>query len=115
MNCIKCGREYHENSVFCAKCLDVMKKYKVPSDAKLQLPQRKPTPAKKAAPRKKILPTEELIVQQRKTIKLLCVTLVCTVLLLALSITFLCKFMQEEEIHVTIGQNYMTKDPTVDN
>ena len=115
MNCIKCGREHHENSVFCPKCLDVMKKYKVPSDAKLQLPQRKPAAVKKSTPRKKMLPAEELIVQQRKTIKLLCVTLACTILLLALSIIFLHQFLPEEEVNETIGQNYMTKDPNAFN
>ena len=114
MNCIKCGREHQENSVFCSKCLEVMKKYKVSPDAKLQLPQRKPSPSKKAAPRKRTAPTEELVIQQRKTIKLLWITLLCTLLLLALSVTFLFHFMQEEDVQVTIGQNYMTKDPDTD-
>ena len=115
MNCIKCGREHNEDTVFCQKCLDVMKNYQVPPDAKLQLPQRRPASVKKAAPRKKAVPTEELIIQQRKTIKLLWVTLICTLLLLALSVTFLFRFMQEEDVQVTIGQNYMTKDPNSDN
>ena len=115
MNCIKCGREHQENSVFCGKCLGVMKKYKVSPDAVLQLPQRKETPAKKAAPRKKTASPEELIVQQRKTIKLLRLMLVCAVLLLALSITLLLHLNKEEEVQMTIGQNYMTKDPEAGN
>ena len=115
MNCIKCGREHQEDAVFCEKCLAVMKKYKVSPDAKLQLPQRKPSPAKRTTPRKKTISSEELVVQQRKTIKSLWICLVCAVLLLALSVTFLVHFMQEEDVQVTIGQNYITKDPNAGN
>ena len=115
MNCIKCGREHNEDTVFCQKCLDVMKNYQVPPDAKLQLPQRKPAPAKKAVSRKKAIPAEELVIQQRKAIKWLWLTLICTIMMLALSITLLFHFVQEEDVQVTIGQNYMTKDPNEGN
>lgn len=115
MNCIKCGREHNGDFVFCSKCLEVMKRYDVDKDAKLLLPQRASAQPKKATPRKKAIPPEELVVKQRKTIKWLCLALACSFLLLALSITLLFRFMEEDDVHVTIGQNYMTKDPNEDN
>ena len=111
MICTKCGREHDDDSVFCRKCLDTMKNYPVKPDAALQLPKRNTLAAKKPSTRKKTVSAEELVIQQRKTIKMLWITLLCSIILLALSITLLFHLVQEEDIQVTIGQNYMTKDP----
>lgn len=110
MHCTKCGREIQENTVFCKKCLDVMKRYPVKPGTSIQLPQRAPAAAKKTASRKKKLSPEELVIRQRKTIKWLAATLVCSILMLGLSVALLLHIMQEEEATVTIGQNYVARD-----
>ena len=110
MYCTKCGRESKENTVFCKSCLDVMKQYPVKPGTSIQLPQRAPAAAKKAASRKKKLSTEEQVIRQRRTIRWLGAALVCTLLMLGLSIALLFDIMPEEQASVTIGQNYVTRD-----
>ena len=110
MHCAKCGREIEEKTVFCKKCLEVMARYPVKPGTSIQLPQRAPSAVKKAAPRKKKLSPEEQVLRQRKTIRWLTATLVCTILMLGLSIAFMLDIMPEEEATVTIGQNYVARD-----
>ena len=50
------------------------------------------------------------MIRQRKTIRWLTVALVCSILMLGLSIALLFDIMPEEEAKVTIGQNYVTRD-----
>ena len=108
--CTKCGRETKDGTVFCKSCLDVMKLYPVKPGTSIQLPQRAPSAAKKASARKKKLSPEEQVIRQRKTIRWLSAALVCTLLMLGLSIALLFDIMPEEEAAVTIGQNYVTRD-----
>lgn len=110
MKCTKCGRKTSENAVFCVKCLDVMGRYPVKPGTVIQLPQRKAAPPKKPFFRKKTLPPEELVVQQRKAIKWLWIALICTFLLLCLSVALLFHLNQQTEAVATIGQNYSTRD-----
>lgn len=113
MNCTKCGRETKENAVFCGKCLDVMKQYPIKPGTVIQLPQRKAASPKKAVSRRRLLSPEETVVRQRKTIKWLWVALACTLLLLCLSVALLFHLNQEQESAATIGQNYSTRDASV--
>lgn len=110
MNCAKCGRETNENGVFCGKCMDTMKQYPVKPGTVIQLPQRKKAPPKKSFLRKKLLPPEELVLQQRKTIKWLWTALICTVMLLCLSVALLFHLNEQREASANIGQNYSTRD-----
>lgn len=110
MKCTKCGRETAEDGVFCSKCLDVMRQYPVKPGTVILLPQRKATPSKKALYRKRLLPPEELVVQQKKTIRWLWVALICTLLLLALSVVLLLHMDNDVEAVATIGQNYITRN-----
>lgn len=110
MYCAKCGREVPEKTVFCKACLDVMKQYPVKPGTSIQLPQRAPSSPKKAAPRKKQLPIEDQVRHQRKALRWLTVALVCTLLLLGLSLSQLFHLLSEDEATVTIGQNYMTRE-----
>jgi len=112
MQCTKCGRNIEGNAVFCNKCLDTMAQYPVKPGTVIQLPHRKAAPAKKATSRKKVLPPEEQVIQQRKTIRWLCVALASTFLLLCLSVALLFHLEREQESTETIGQNYMTRDAT---
>ena len=109
MHCTKCGRETKDNAVFCKSCLAVMELYPIKPGTSIQLPQRAVAP-KKAASRKKKLSPEEQVIRQRKTIRWLSAALVCTLLMLGLSIALLFDIMPEEEAAVTIGQNYVTRD-----
>lgn len=112
MKCTKCGRETAEEGVFCGKCLDVMRLYPVKPGTVIQLPQRKTAPPKKPLFRKRTMPPEELVVHQKKTIRWLWVTLVCTALLLALSVILLLSMDSDVEAVATIGQNYITRNTT---
>ena len=115
MYCTKCGRETKENTVFCKSCLDVMKLYPVKPGTSIQLPQRAPSAPKRATSRKRKLSAEEQVVRQRKSIHWLSIALVCTLLMLGLSIALLFDVMPEEEAGVTIGQNYVTRDTGIDD
>ena len=110
MKCTKCGRETNGNAVFCGKCLDTMKQYPVKPGTVIQLPQRKKAPLKKSPFRKKLLQPEELVLKQRKTIKWLWTALICTFLLLCLSVALLFHLNRHTEVAATIGQNYSTRD-----
>ena len=112
MKCTKCGRELQTEGVLFEKCLKDMERYPVKPGTVIQLPQRKAAPAKKATSRKKVLPPEEQVIQQRKTIRWLCVALASTFLLLCLSVALLFHLEREQESTETIGQNYMTRDAT---
>jgi uncharacterized membrane protein YvbJ len=109
MHCTKCGRETKDNAVFCKSCLAVMELYPVKPGTSIQLPQRAAAP-KKATSRKKRLSPEGQVIRQRKTIRWLTVALICSILMLGLSIALLFDIMPEEEAKVTIGQNYVTRD-----
>ena len=110
MKCTKCGRETADGAVFCPTCLDVMKQYPIKPGTVIQLPQRKAAPPKRATSRRRQLPPEEQVVQQRKTIRWLWITWICTLLLLCLSAVFLFRLSQSQESAATIGQNYSTRD-----
>ena len=110
MKCTKCGRETAEEGVFCSKCLEVMHQYPVKPGTVIQLPQRKSVPVKKAHLRKRLLPPEELVIQQKKTIRWLWTALICTLLLLGLSVTLLLHTGEDVEAGATIGQNYITRN-----
>lgn len=112
MKCTKCGRETGEDGVFCGKCLDVMRQYPVKPGTVIQLPQRKAALPKKPLFRKRTLPPEELVVQQKKTIRWLWVALICTILLLVLSVILLLHMDSDVEAVATIGQNYITRNTT---
>lgn len=112
MNCTKCGREIAEGAVFCSKCLDTMALYPVKPGSVIQLPQRKAAPSKKTVSRRKLLSAEEQVIQQKKTIRWLCIALASTFLLLCLSVALLFNLNREKESAETIGQNYMTRDTT---
>ena len=109
MHCTKCGRET-TGTVFCNKCMAIMEQHPVKPGTSIQLPQRVTSP-KKAAPRRRYLPPEEVVVRQRKTIRWLVTAMVCILLMCGLSIAFLLQMQPEETPKVTIGQNYVTRNP----
>ena len=88
MKCTKCGRETPSEGVFCDSCLADMKRYPVKPGTVIQLPARKPKPTKRSAP-KKIYSQEEQLAHQRRTIRILRVGLICTLLLLVLTVIML--------------------------
>ena len=108
MYCLRCGKDTTGKEVFCSSCLEVMEKYPVPSGTPIVIHRRAALPKK--APVKKKLSPEEQVIRQRKTIRWLTVALVCSILMLGLSIALLFDIMPEEEAKVTIGQNYVTRD-----
>ena len=84
-----------------------MDQYPVKPDTPINLPRRS-QPGKKAPSRRRVLTHEELVAVQRKTIKKLWITLLCTVVCLALAVVMMIYFAQNQETHSNIGQNYST-------
>ena len=95
MNCTRCGRDIPETATFCEKCLEDMNRNPLPPGSTVQLPTRKPAAASKQTSRKKGPSAEELVISQRKTIKWLALSLLCTFLLLVLSIVLLVNILQQ--------------------
>lgn len=85
MNCLKCGKETVGNQVFCADCLEIMKNCPVKPGTPVHIPQRKPRPIdKKQGARQRNLSEGEQIIQYRKIIRWLTLTIavLCGVLCL---------------------------------
>lgn len=112
MNCTKCGREVPEGTVFCKKCLDVMKQYPVKPGTVVQLPQRAAASPKKTV-RKRQLPTEELVTVQRKTIRRLLAVIASLLLLLGLSVGLIFYLTQGDGAAI-ISQRYTQRQSQQD-
>ena len=108
MYCMKCGKEIKENQVFCEACLVIMDKYPVKPGTHIQIPQRPASTAGKPVFRKRILTPEEQILRLRRSMKYLVVALVCSILVLCLTVTMLVRTIAVYEENASIGKNYNT-------
>ena len=104
MNCMKCGRETQNETVFCQDCLLDMAKYPVRPDTVVQLPRRREVSVIKKAPKRHILTQEEQIRFLRKWIMVLTVLLALCMAAIALMFKPTMHYVRDE--HVEIGQNY---------
>ena len=113
MNCMKCGREIEETQVFCAECLAEMEKYPVKPGTVVQLPARSTTvPIRKPARRRPQMPPEEQIKYLKKRVWILRFLLTLTTALLITATGFLIWRMNEEDVKILPGQNYITEETT---
>ena len=112
MNCMKCGRETGETQIFCDECLADMAKYPVKPGTVVQLPARpKDVPVKKSG-RRPQMPPEEQIKLLKKRISILRFLLTLTTALLITATGFLIWRMNEEDVKILPGQNYITEETT---
>ena len=113
MNCMKCGREIEETQVFCAECLAEMEKYPVKPGTVVQLPARSTTvPIRKPVRRRPQMPPEEQIKYLKKRVWILRFLLALTTALLITATGFLIWRMNEEDVKILPGQNYITEETT---
>ena len=113
MNCLKCGREIEKDGVFCDKCLDVMAKNPIKSNAPLQLPRRKEAvQPKRSGKRKHHLPLEEQVRHQKRMIRRLMlmvgVLFVAVCLLVALLVADTISEAKADDDN--LGKNYSTSE-----
>ena len=109
MNCMKCGRETGEDTVFCEACRKDMEKYPVKPGIAVQLPNRKESPpVKKAHPKRRQPPTpEEQISRLRKRLTRVIILWLITLALLAATIYPTVEYFVGKTI-LRPGQNYTT-------
>lgn len=113
MNCIRCGRETQNNQVFCGDCLQIMDRDPVKPGTAVLLPSRPaPTLAKKQVRRRKALTPEEQVLQLRKTVKRLSVTIAVLLLVFTAAIAILTNSLLDKEASQNIGRNYSTVGDT---
>ena len=116
MDCMKCGREIPASQVFCDRCLEVMQRYPVKSDAPIHLPNHRPqvVPKKPASRRRQLSPEEQVPVLKRVCRRLIfCVVVLALLLTVAATVIFFqWKTVQEKQL--PIGRNY-TVDTTERN
>lgn len=110
MYCMKCGREIEEGQVFCHDCLAVMAKYPVKPGTVIQLPVRRESSViRRQLPRRKTLTPEEQIRKLRRTLRVILIGWLITLLLLSASLyPAICYILEEE--HFLPGQNYSLID-----
>jgi hypothetical protein len=113
MNCMKCGREIALGQVFCKECLADMEQY--PIKPGTPVPQFDPAPAvavkRVAAPRKQKKP-EELVIDLKKWIIGLSISLLVVILSFSIVTAILVGQLENAENKVPAGQNYSSLDTT---
>ena len=104
MNCMKCGRETQNESVFCPDCLMDMEKYPVRPGTVVQLPRRREVSAVKKPQKRHIPSAEEQVRSLRRYVMILTVLLIACITAIALMFRPTMHYVRDE--HFEIGQNY---------
>lgn len=113
MQCLRCGRECQNEQVFCADCLESMKAYPVKPGTAVQLPDRRLlVTEKRASPRRRTLSAEEQVLQLRKTVRTLIVTVAILSVVLGLTAGLLFHSLSNpaSSLPGNLGRNYTTID-----
>lgn len=110
MNCLKCGKEVTEDSVFCADCLLEMEKYPVDSGTVVLLPRRSESSIQKKQVKRHTPPPEELIASLRKKVLILTLLLLACITAIILMFEPTMHYVRDE--HFEIGQNYSSVAPS---
>ena len=114
MNCLKCGRKIENSGVFCDRCLEVMAKYPVKDNVRLQLPRRKDEALpKKSAKKKHQVNLEESVRQQKRQIRRLLMIVWVLFLAVCLLVGWLVyeMILKPETGEDNLGKNYSTVEP----
>ena len=107
MYCLKCGKETERGQVFCPECQDGMRQYPVDPNTPIHLHQRNPEQDKKVAYEKE-QSEAEIIMQMRRMIRWLTVTIGILSLLLCLLAGLLFTKLGSTTQNLDIGKNYST-------
>ena len=110
MNCIKCGRELHDEQVFCRNCQENMELYPVKPGTPVQLPvhpaQSEGKP--KSGRARKNLPPEVRIRKLHTTVRLLVLTLTAVLLAFAVTALLALHLLDQRDLQSPVDQNYHT-------
>ena len=104
MNCMKCGREMEQETVFCQECLQEMQKYPVQPGAVVLLPRHREPSIIKKAPKRHLPSAEEQVVTLRKMVLWMSVALLVCIGAIILMFKPTMHYVRDE--HFEIGQNY---------
>ena len=104
MNCMKCGRETQEETVFCQDCLAEMAKYTVQPGTVVLLPRRREPSLIKKMPKRHVPTAEEQVIVLRKWVMWLSILLAICIVAIVLMFNPTMHYVLDE--HVEIGQNY---------
>lgn len=113
MNCMKCGREIEQGQVFCQECLLDMEKYPVKPGTAVQLPRRRETTVVKKTRRRANLSLEEQVKLLKKRVRLLTISAILLLALVAALLYPAVSYMLEAE-HILPGQNYSAVTSALD-
>jgi len=109
MNCMKCGRDTAEGSVFCPDCIAEMGKYPVQPGTVVLLPRRRETISQKKTVKRRVVTPEEQILVLRRWVIILSLLLVACISAIALMFEPTMHYLRDE--HFEIGQNYSSVTP----
>lgn len=104
MNCMKCGREFQEQGVFCRDCLEEMEKYPVLPGTVVQLPRHREQIPFRRTLKRHVPSAEEQLAKLRKTVAILLLLLMICVGLIVLMFNPTMHYIGHD--HFAIGQNY---------
>ena len=110
MNCMKCGKEVTEDSVFCADCLLEMEKYPVDPGTVVLLPRRSESSVQKKIVKRHVPSPEEQIASLRKKVLILTLLLMACIAAIVLMFAPTMHYVRDE--HFEIGQNYSSVAPS---
>ena len=111
MNCMKCGRETQNETVFCQDCLAEMEKYPVQPGAVVLLPRRREPSIMKKLPKRHMPTLEEQVVFFRKWVIYLSILLALCVIAIVVMFKPTMHYVMDE--HYEKGQNYSSVVATV--
>lgn len=111
MNCMKCGREIALGQVFCKECLTDMEQYPIKPGTPVPMfnPNAVTAPKRPTNTRKQKKP-EEQVVDLKKWILGLGVTLFAVILGFSIVTAILVNRLNDAENKVPVGQNYSSLD-----
>ena len=109
MNCIKCGRDLRGELVFCSQCKEEMELYPVKPGTPVHLPAPAAPIEQKPKPRhRKTLPPEKQIRKLRKSVRLLVLALIVSLLAFLLTSFLVLHLLDQRDQQPPVGQNYRT-------
>lgn len=107
MQCMRCGKEIRENSVFCPDCLQVMAQNPVKPGTPVQLLQR-PQQSQEKVIHTKEVSAEESARKLRGLVRWLTGVIVLLSVLLCITAVFLLHSLQQQQPEGNLGRNYTT-------
>lgn len=112
MGCMKCGRDMEEGQVFCASCLEIMRKYPVKPGTVVTIPTRHNDAPARKTPRKRTISPEEQVKKLRKRCRILGFFLALFIAAACVLGWFTVDLLMKDDEFLP-GQNYSALETTV--